>query len=382
MKQKEVIIVKIHPDSKSCIDSYGNEYSIDNILMQQSSKKFNVWVWAPNDLKHRQIRFKDEHVEQQVESRLGVDKVPFRYGEQKQCKQLQIVLEDQSSAISIIKGIVGLVCYKYKLNVDLSLIQTKGVERVYQTIKYDTDLSNPVMVLFDSGVFCSEMRHILNIVNIIKSSNKLGYNVVGIQPICIEQLCLQYNKLKQEIKAAQSEHINIVNKLQQYRQQGDIDTFRCYDINKCEYKIADHNPITREQSMYIKKYTSIKTEEQYLSNELAEFTYGKPFQFVKQAQICWYESCGDINLCQYDKANGVKNKNQLRNFCNQQMTIDLGEYKDHEDMALELSRMRKIQSIVNNQLFSVVYDVAAQLLISDYNNYKTDTKIFDDMIIK
>lgn len=382
MKKKNVTIVKIYTDNKACIDEYGNEYTVDNILMQQSSKNFNVWVWAPNDLKHRQIKFKEGCSEKKAEDRLSVNTTLFEYAAQGKNKKIQIVAEDQSSAVNIIKGIVDLVAYKNKLNVELKMIQTKGVGRVYQTIKYDTDLANPLIVLFDSGVFCSEMKHILNITNIIRSSNKCGCNVVGIQPICIEQMCLQYTKLLQEIKVVQSQHAKIVGELQKYRQQGDIDAFRYYDINKCKYQVAGNNPITREQSQYIKKYTSIKTEEQYLQDELAKFTYGKPFQFVKEAQLCWYESCGDVAVCTYDKENGIQNKNQIRNFCNQQMTIDLSEYKNNKEKAINLSRLQKIQSVVNNQLFSVIYDVVAQLLLPAYSSYKTNNGIFKDMIIK
>ena len=186
---------------------------------------------------------------------------------------------------------------------------------------------------------------------------------------------MQYGGLIRDVKNLNSSDITLVQALQKYRKNGDIEQFRQYSVKTCTYSINGENPISLKKSNYINKYKKIKTEEQYIADRLAEMTYGKPYQFVKRAQVCWYSDCFEIEqtefvggrtvkVCRYDKANGQKNPNSIQHNCNNVLT-----------------GFTKIWDILGNQLFAIVYDQMDMLLNPNYKPLLPNG-LYKDMIIR
>ena len=374
------MITRIQQDRKKCRDNNGTVYTIQDILRFKNQKiDTNVYVWGANRADKQSIRFKRGKSDSAGVSDSKAWKMNKAYvynpGSNKACK-IQIVFEDSSSADKIIEGICNTYAKNKKINLSVDYIQSGGIVRLYSMLACDTDLYHPVIVIYDSGVYRSEMQKIMELQNNIKLFNQQpGRNIIGIQPLCIEEMCMQYAGLIRDVKNLQSSDIKLIQSLQKYRKTGDIEQFRQYDIKTCTYSVNGENPISLKKSNYISRYKKIKTEEQYIVDRLAEMTYGKPYQFVKKAQVCWYSDCFEteqidfassrtFKKCRYDERNGQRNPNSIQIGCNNVLT-----------------GFTKIWDLLRNQLFAIIYDQIDMLLNPNYKPLLPNG-LYKDMIIR
>lgn len=372
-------MTKIQSDRQRCRDNNGAVYTIQDIIrLKNQGIETNVYVWGTNRADKQSIRFKRGRSNSTVVNSKAwkINKTYIYDPGKNKASKIQIVFEDSQSADNIIECICNAYAKDNNINLSVDYLQSGGIVKLRSILACDTDLYHPVIVLYDSGVYKSEMQKILELQNTIKTFNKQpGRNIIGIQPLCIEEMCMQYSGLIRDIKNLKSSDVKIIQSLQKYRNTGDIEQFRQYDIKTCTYSVNGENPISLKKSNYISKYKKIKTEEQYLADRLAEMTYGKPYQFVKKAQICWYQDCYSIKQgkffkyetfkdCKYDRINGQKNPNSIQSNCNNAIT-----------------GKTKIQDVIEKQLFIMIYDQIDRLLNSRYKPLLPDG-LYKDMIIK
>lgn len=335
----KIKIVQIQADRKQCIDNNGKIYSISDI--EGHTDKFNVCVRRG----------------------IGSDKIKGIAWKSREAREnkikayrLDVITEDSSSANEIIKAIIDYFANSHNIKIDYRFKQAKGAGNICKELAVRDDYI-PCIVVFDTGVVQSKYSEIEEITQAIKSCNIINSNkprIIGIEPLCIEEMCLQFNRLIQEIRGLKQSGINIIKSLDSYRITGDIHKFRNYDINSLKYSIGGYNPISHKKSIVIKEYDNISQEEQFIADVLAVITDNNPYKFNKRANECWYRDCeysrnnnGDI-VCALSNKIGIRRPNQPVSRCNK-----------------NLATSTKIEQIVHNQLFQVIYDVVNNLTIND-----------------
>lgn len=331
-------IIQIQKDRKQCIDTNGKIYNISDIEGHQD--KFNVYVRrgiGPDKIKGIAWKSREAH-----QNKLRTYK-------------LDIITEDKSSANEIIKAIIEYFADEHKVQIQHRFKQALGAGNIAKEI-VNRDIQTPCMVVFDTGVVQSKYSEIEEITSVIKSCNISSSNatVIGVEPLCIEEMCLQFNRLISEISGLKQSGVNIIKSLDRYRITGDIHKFRNYDINSLKYSIGGYNPISHKKSLVIKGYNNISQEEQFIADVLAVITNNNPYKFNKRANECWYKDCEYVEkdngdkVCALSKEIGIRRPNQPVGRCNKGLASD-----------------NKIEQIIHNQLFQVIYDVINDLTIKD-----------------
>ena len=319
----KIKIVQIQRDRKQCMDISGKIYNISDIEGHQD--KFNVCVRRG----------------------IGPDKIKGIAWKSRESRQNKL----KTYRLDIIEYFAD----EHKVQIQYRFKQALGAGNVAKEVAM-RDMQIPCMVVFDTGVVQSKYSEIEEITSAIKSCNVNSHaaTVIGVEPLCIEEMCLQFNRLISEISGLKQSGVNIIKSLDSYRITGDIHKFRNYDMNSLKYSIGGYNPISHKKSIVIKGYNNISQEEQFIADVLAVITKNNPYKFNKRANECWYKNCEYVEkdngdkVCALSKEIGIRRPNQPVGRCNKGLASD-----------------NKIGQIIHNQLFQVIYDVINDLTIKD-----------------
>lgn len=344
-------IKSIAIDRQSCIDEFGNKHSLKEI--DANRKDYNVYVrnnTGINNKNSRIIVYKPNN-----KGRIGgydipkssIQTVTYIYGNGKNT-DINIVIEDSSSAFNIISNIVNYFAVEHKIKLTCKYIKARGYGNIPDALNYyvDNKPGEKIIVLYDTGI--NDMTGLNHIRTIIEFKNATGGTCIGIQPLCIEELLITFDGLIQDIKGLSKEHLSILLQANKYL-KGIKKSLLEYNIQDAVHTIGSIPVVFGKRSKYIKKYTSIKTEEQYVADKLAEITYRNPYMFLKKSCECWDCNCMlQGYACVLEKSLGSRHKNSAVLKCN--MT-----YMNKD----------KTESIIKNSLMGIIYDALGEMIFGN-----------------
>lgn len=342
-----------------------NEYTLDKI--KKHPEQYNVCIkkynndneyiaWKPGQ------KPKDDSAMQIIRSIVRgsihiIDKV-YEYGSKSYC--IQIILEDRSSAQKIIENIVDYFAQAHKIKLTARYFYAGGAGNIENIINYLINNSVNTIALYDYGVVSEKLSEVSRIGDLIHRFNMLNkHKIIGITPLQIEEFCLQYAGLMRDIVQINKADMQLLMTIDKTVKQGQVDQLYRYNFRTTQYSICNTVLPLNKPSKYFSKIKNIRQPEQYLQERLADITDGKPYEFIKRAEVCWYNQCkSSRNACRLDDIYGaVVQRSQLcRKSC---MNKD------------------KIDNIIYNSLFSVVFDalnfqtVNSGIVVSNTNNLNT-----------
>lgn len=278
---------------------------------------------------------------------------------------LQVLTEDKQSANTVIKQIVNYLGIKNNIEIKTRFISSDGAGNICKVLNTYVNKAIPCIVVMDSGVVQDKIGEVDDIKRNISELILHGHrNIICIKPLAIEELCLTYSGLRHDIKGISNYNTSILNKIDKAMRDKDLQKIQEYDINTRSYKVCGI-VLTGDRSEYISDYKRIDQAERFLADRLAQITKDRPYEFIKRAQICWYENCrycNSDNRCIMEVKKGSEAERVA--YCNKTRL-----------------NVIKAEDIVRNQLFQVIFDQINLLTIKNKSQLYTDISILKDITV-
>lgn len=303
-------IIQIAQDRQSCVDDKGIKHSIKDVKLY--FQNMNVHAIS-NRNKHSKfnevIAYKKYCKPQSTNQNVYINKLDIKiviklYNEMcEQTDDLCIITEDGGSAIKIIEAIVARFAYNNGIKLRCCFIRAKGVGNIINALNYQVpNHIKKCLVVYDSALQDLATLNAIRDNIAFLNSSKMG-KYLAFTPRCSEECALSFKKLKSDIVGLNMAQLDILNAIETYHNTGDEKGYIRMDTSQNGYMIGNKLIKLGYTSQYIKKYKVINSLERFIADKLAEITNKKPYQFIKNAEVCWYENCSCNNArCVLEKS--------------------------------------------------------------------------------
>lgn len=278
----------------------------------------------------------------------------YRHGGDKPVKKVTVIFEDSTSGNEILRKIVEYFSIKERLNIKCTYKYACGcanIPKILDTCQVDDN--NKCIVVFDRGVSISEQATLMFIADKIASKNTRGINCITFEPFCIEECALTFKCLASEIKGLSETERDLLSDINNFFTTGiDTDYIR-YDSSKSQYTYGNLANFKFRNLKSSKTYRvlnkTLNSPERVLAAILLNLTCDRPYYFNKKSSVCWLSNClSATGTCALDTTG--KNPNSPSHMCNK-----------------TLMEESKIEQIINNSMFGIMYEILEELLLGRTN---------------
>lgn len=336
MKTYKYMVYRIQEDRKKAFCRKKNkdiEYSMDDIMKEP--EQFNVFVRVLRSGSRIIVARLDQDIditnhEHNCEIVSYGSNSPYRY-------RVRFITEDKSSAKETVKSIQKYFQSINKIELTVKYYFAGGAGEISKTIKHAYRHNIPTIVMYDTGVVNDKIKEVKNIKkDLMQYKNKNKDMLFILSPLCIEEMCCQFDGLKRDIIGIEQDDLDFLNKVHSictYGSNNNILGYLNYDIGTASYGTANWKKLED-------KYGQIKQLEQLMTCALDNITTKKQYSFNKRDNCCWNQDCiGNRNICKLADTIGLYSEQPV-NMCRKTLLHEV-----------------KAEHLVNEQMFQIIYDL-------------------------
>lgn len=341
--EKRRIVISIADDKQSCFVKGLGRQTISNVKAGlQQGIKYNVHI-AKTPSGKEYIKYNKNCAPKdsgKAENQRDFKNIQYSHGTK--TYNLKVIIEDSSSANDIILNIIEIFAKENRINFNIQWLSTHGIDHMPYYLLNKININDNCLVIYDSAYFEDNISVKFNSVEaIIDYLRHRDINIVAFSPRCSEECALSFEILNKDIKVIDQQYINILIDIQKYLHTGK--DYKQFNTTSNRYEIGNIPINFGYQSRHLReKVTNI---ERFLADVLAEITDNNPYEFIKDACVCWSEDCkvDEINCALRKKLGSMSPRPNVNN-CNK-----------------TIYDCNKTEMIISHSLFAGVYDALAIL---------------------